>query len=181
MSGQDPHDPAALWVLGLLDGDEHDAAERRLEEDSDFRREVEAWERRLVPLALAAPAVPPSDDVLFRIERRLDAMVSPDYRGITIRAREGRWHEWVPGVRAKLLNRRDDVNRGSFLVEVDPGAVFPTHPHEDDEECYMISGDLWFGDLELLAGDFHFAPRGTVHPPATSRRGCLCIIVKELH
>jgi anti-sigma-K factor RskA len=62
---------AAEYAIGLLDGPERLAAERRLLADRGFAAEVEAWELRFAPLAdLAAGEAPPSG-VWPAIERRL--------------------------------------------------------------------------------------------------------------
>lgn len=69
----DPHDPAAELALGVLDGEERAAAERRLLTDPAFSREVEGWSLRLAAIAAeAAPREPPAA-VWPRIESRLDA------------------------------------------------------------------------------------------------------------
>jgi quercetin dioxygenase-like cupin family protein len=180
MNRPDNEDEAAAFAMGLLDGEAHAAAARRAGADPAFEAQVEAWEARLAPLISGLAPIDPGPDALFLAERRLDALSVPGFVGTTLRADEGAWHPWVPGIAAKLLNRRPEANREMVLVRVDPGTPFPTHPHHEDEELFMISGDLWFGDIELKAGDFHLARAGTVHPPAFSRHGCLCIIIKEI-
>ena len=51
---------AAEYVLGCLSAEEASAAERLLAEDADFANAVEAWQRRMTPLAaLADPVAPP--------------------------------------------------------------------------------------------------------------------------
>jgi hypothetical protein len=52
--------------------------------------------------------------------------------------------------------------------------------HEDDEEAYVISGDLTFEHLTLHAGDFHIARRGSPHPAAVSVGGCMLLITTGL-
>lgn len=53
---------AAEYVLGVLEGEERDAAIRLLADDPAFAHAVEAWQQRLTPLAShAAPVTPPAD------------------------------------------------------------------------------------------------------------------------
>ena len=53
---------AAEYVLGSLEADEVQTAERMLEGDPAFRGAVEAWQRRLTPLsAMVLSAEPPAD------------------------------------------------------------------------------------------------------------------------
>ena len=57
-----------------------------------------------------------------------------------------------------------------------PGAEFPAHHHDDDEEAYVLSGDLSFDDLVLGAGDYHLARPGVRHPVGRTRRGCMLLV-----
>ena len=53
---------AAEYVLGSLDAERAQIAERLLAEDHAFESMVETWQRRLTPLAaMVAPAEPPAD------------------------------------------------------------------------------------------------------------------------
>lgn len=82
--------------------------------------------------------------------------------------------EWEPlrqGVRIKPLFTQDD--RVSMLVAFDAGATVPAHPHSHGEECLMVGGDLFLGDVLLRSGDFQFAPRGSDHGELSSDVGCL--------
>ena len=63
---------AAEYVLGTLDAEERAAAWARLRADSVFAAAVADWERRLGPLAEAAPEATPPADLFMRIEARLD-------------------------------------------------------------------------------------------------------------
>lgn len=72
MSGASDHDGlAAEFVLGTLEGAERAEAERLLAEDPAFRASVEAWQRRLAPLARLTEAVPPPADLWPRITAAL--------------------------------------------------------------------------------------------------------------
>jgi anti-sigma-K factor RskA len=72
MSGtEDPGPDAALaaeYVLGTLALEEAESARLRVETDAAFAAEVAFWERRLMPLALLAPAVAPPAALWARIE-----------------------------------------------------------------------------------------------------------------
>ena len=57
------------------------------------------------------------------------------------------------------------------------GATYPQHGHDgQDEEIYIIEGDLVIGELTLNAGDFHLARASRVHPMHLSRTGCVALI-----
>ncbi|MGE3627020.1 MAG: anti-sigma factor [Hyphomicrobiales bacterium] len=75
---------AAEYALGTLTGADREAAERRLRQDSVFRAQVEAWEKRLAPLAEATPETPAPDRLWSRIEASLPPVAprSRSMRGV---------------------------------------------------------------------------------------------------
>jgi anti-sigma factor ChrR (cupin superfamily) len=93
-----------------------------------------------------------------------------------VRADEGRWEQLCPGIERKTLWHDRDKGRITFLIRAQPGAEFPAHQHDDDEEAYVLSGDLAFDDLVLGAGDYHLARPGVHHPVARSRGGCMLLM-----
>ncbi len=69
MSGTEDQDLlAAEYVLGTLDADEARRAEDLMQQDAAFRTAVEAWERRLAPLATLVPPSAPPPELWSRIE-----------------------------------------------------------------------------------------------------------------
>ena len=40
----------------------------------------------------------------------------------------------------------------------------------------MLEGDITFDTLTLHAGDYHVAHRGSPHPKATTKGGCLLLM-----
>lgn len=81
------------------------------------------------------------------------------------------WEPLRKGVAIKPLYAEAD--RISMLVRFEPGATVPTHEHGFGEECLMVEGDLFLGDVLLCQGDFQFAPKGTGHDELQSDVGCL--------
>ncbi len=65
-------DLAAEYALGTLDADERGAAAARRAREPEFDAAVAEWERRLAPLAEAAPERAPPAPLFARIEARLD-------------------------------------------------------------------------------------------------------------
>jgi hypothetical protein len=174
MSGAEDDVDAALLALGGCTAEEHARLREKLKRDRDFGDQVENWEMLLAPLASFVPEVAAPDGLLGRIESRLTARQRLEALSRTLRANEGEWIRVSPGLRLKLLNNQPD--RRTVLLDVEPGACYAAHEHLGDEEIYMISGDLTIGDVELGAGDYHFSPKGSRHPDATSRAGCRCIV-----
>ena len=93
-----------------------------------------------------------------------------------MRATDGKWELICPGIERKLLWHDRERKRVTFLIRAQPGAEFPGHHHDEDEEAYVLSGDLWFDDLRLEAGDYHLARPGVRHPVACTKGGCMLLM-----
>jgi quercetin dioxygenase-like cupin family protein len=167
---------AALLAAGALTAHEQEALRKRLKTDPRLAAEVREWEDALAPLALLAPPEAAPEDLLARIEARLHAGGTFDALSRVLREGQGKWITASPGMRVKLLHRMPEIRRQTVLLDIDPGASYPGHAHEQDEEIYIISGDLVIGSVVLGPGDFHVSPKGSRHPAATSRGGCRCIV-----
>jgi quercetin dioxygenase-like cupin family protein len=173
------HELAADVVLGSLDVIAMQKARIRMVEDREFAALVEAWERRLAPL-LPAGAEPPPAAILERAEKAIENAGEFLPGTVTRRAGSGDWIAMAPGLRIKVLNVIAALNRQTILVELAPGGEYRSHEHSQDEEIYMISGDLEIGGLELGPGDFHIARAGRTHPVHRTRAGCICIISQAI-
>ena len=95
-------------------------------------------------------------------------------RFVTVRSSDGGWVPFAPKVALKMLE--DDGAMQAFLLKFDAGWRVDAHDHPGDELCLVLEGDFRLGDLELGAGDYHVARRGTRHGEASSRGGCLLFI-----
>ena len=92
----------------------------------------------------------------------------------------GDWIEAAPGLRIKIMNRIEAANRETFMAWLQPGAEYVDHDHDQDEEIYMIEGDLIIGEVVLKAGDFHVARAGRHHPVHRTKTGCICLISQAI-
>ncbi|MBM3625109.1 MAG: cupin domain-containing protein, partial [Alphaproteobacteria bacterium] len=171
---------AALFAAGALSREETEIVKARQKRDPILAARAREWEEALAPLAIYAGDVAPPPDLFEKIDARIDAREKLETMSRTLRANEGEWIALGPGVRVKELHRNVVLNRWTILVDAEPGAVFPEHEHAQDEEIFMISGDLAFGDVELGPGDFHFSPKGSLHAAHRTRAGCRCIIIQAM-
>ncbi len=89
---------------------------------------------------------------------------------ITVRASEGQWQDFQPGVQAKRL--WIDGERQSMLVRMQPGSRAPAL----HEECVMIEGEAFVGDTLLRPGEYQFAPAGSAPGEITSDIGALLFV-----
>ncbi len=90
---------------------------------------------------------------------------------VTVTANDGNWETLADGVESKTLCRDGDMV--SRFLRLQPGASLPADRTVGDEECMVIEGDVFFGDLLVCAGDFHLAPGNAQQSVLTSENGAL--------
>jgi quercetin dioxygenase-like cupin family protein len=88
------------------------------------------------------------------------------------------WIEAFPGGSFKVLH--GDINEPekvlSYLIKLEPGYSMKGHGHPFDEETLMLEGDLTLGEINLKAGDFHFAEAGVTHGNVSTKNGCIAFM-----
>jgi hypothetical protein len=81
------------------------------------------------------------------------------------------WSAFMEGVEAAVLQAHGDV--ASMLVRIAAGAALPDHAHSLDEDCFMLAGDMFLGDILMRAGDYQLARAGGRHVGISSDMGGL--------
>jgi anti-sigma factor ChrR (cupin superfamily) len=71
------------------------------------------------------------------------------------------WLAFSPGVHIKPLKGNDASI--SILAKFEPGASVAAHSHGLDEDCIMLQGDLYLGDVLLRKHEYQLAPQGSRH------------------
>jgi len=79
------------------------------------------------------------------------------------------WVELAAGVLKQDL--WSDNCRSSIMYRLEPGAILPAHTHQQDEECMILQGEVFIGDMLLRAGEYQFAPAGSQHGDITTDVG----------
>ena len=124
--------------------------------ERDDRAELEALDETLfVAWADALPPVAPPASLRERVLGRVRETV-PRNPLRTVRADEG-WVQFAPGIDFKMLYRDEASGTNSLLARLQPGICMPEHEHSGIEECYVIEGEITYGDLTVRAGDYVFA------------------------
>jgi anti-sigma factor ChrR (cupin superfamily) len=113
-----------------------------------------------------------------RILRRVAA--TPPSGTATIRAHEGVWQDFGPGVRIKVLDEDSSTDAMSYLLRMEPGARVPGHSHTREEGCLVLEGEVTIGELVMRSGDWHLARPGSTHADFWSKTGCLLFIRSEI-
>jgi carbon storage regulator len=98
----------------------------------------------------------------------------------TIRAREGTWQDYSPGVQIKILQQEPTLSSMTCLVRMAPDSVVPPHDHTQEEHCLVLDGEAAMGEHTLRAGDWHVALPGSTHHNFSSRTGCLLLVRGEM-
>lgn len=119
------------------------------------------------------PIAPPPDRAASLRERILTAARASDADTdkITIPPGGGEWVMVAPKVSMKMLHVTPESR--SFLLRLEPGARLAPHDHPGDEECMVLEGEVYLGDVHATAGTFHLAPKGTHHAEIRSATGTL--------
>ncbi len=121
-----------------------------------------------------APPASKANELKSRVMARIKGKKSFDL--MTIRPYDGEWITLLPGVEKKILSNDSKDQIQSFLLRMAPGSILPAHEHLRDEECLMLEGEIMIGDLDLSAGDYHFARKGSKHEQITTQTGALAFI-----
>jgi anti-sigma factor ChrR (cupin superfamily) len=142
--------------------------------DEQSFRAVAGW----LPFELEGVCAPPHlrEKLLARIRQP-----EPPPGVQIVRAGEGDWRTLLPGVTAKRLYAESPAGNVALLVRMEPGAKYPPHSHANIEHCYVLQGDLRFGDLVLNPGDYQCAIASTDHRDSHTVDGCLVLIVASQH
>jgi anti-sigma factor ChrR (cupin superfamily) len=174
MMPEDIDQTAAGYALGITRGAARAAIEARLSSDPALQAKVKLWQENFATLDLAAGRQAPPAGLFDMILDAIGAGETALPGTQTRRAGTGVWTEMSPGVTYTVLFEDPVAKRRSILVRALPGSNYGAHFHgEGHEECLVLEGDLIMGDLTLLPGDFHIAAKGSTHPPATTRSGCV--------
>src|SRR5450830_1183423 len=89
------------------------------------------------------------------------AMTSPTAAAGTATATVSAWIASGPGVKVCLLS--GDAQVVSMLVRFEAGAGVNDHHHALDEDCLVLEGEMFLGDILLQPGDYQLARAGGGH------------------
>ncbi len=126
-------------------------------------------------LEASAPIAPEPERARHLRGRLLRQARASKQAGLTtvLKDKEG-WTRLGPLVEMKLL--RSDKESRSYLLKLHPGAMLPPHQHTLEEECLMLEGEVWIGNIHLRAGDYHVAAKGARHQEIRTTTGGLAFM-----
>ncbi|MCS6805178.1 MAG: cupin domain-containing protein [Acidobacteriota bacterium] len=194
------HQLAAAYALGALNEAERRAFETHLEAGcGQCQSELERLNQLVGELGLAAPPVQPPAHLRDRLMQRIEQRQTKSWRSSgrqiwkewkaspptptgrwEVRANEGRWLETgYPGVFAKNLFVDEKRQAVTMLIQMAPGARYPAHRHDDTEICYVIQGDVHFGERAYQAGDYIHNMPDSIDEEVWTTNGCLLFIISS--
>ena len=129
--------------------------------------------------AIVAEGIEPVEPPAWLRARILGAAAETPQNTRTVRANEGRWFDFVPGVTVKPLSIDVKRDTATILMMFEPGSRVPAHDHAGAEDTFVISGSCRIGSTYLSEGDFHHADGGTHHGEIVSEEGCVLLLVVD--
>ena len=178
---------SALRSLDLLTDHERQEFERRLASgDLEWLRSAADFDEVVDALAQAQAVAPPphlKKRLMDRIHQPSPVQPNlPPGLSALVRGGSDGWNSTpFPGITSKRLFRDRDSGSMTFLVRMEPGSSYPSHRHAALEHCYVLEGDLRFGDQLLHAGDYMVSEPSSVHCDSATEGGCLILIVNNVH
>lgn len=171
---------ASLYAIGAMPSVEAENYAAHLGECAVCNSEVREFEAVAAELGETCAIAPPAAlkaqlmDRTAAPARKLAPVID-----FVLRGEDGDWTP-VPhstGVYRRRLFLHPTTGDETVLVRMDPGGKFPAHPHLGVEQLYVISGELTFDDHTLYAGDYEAASAGHHHAAATTKTGCMILVV----
>lgn len=195
MIRQDPSDEvldqAALYALGVLEGQEKETFEKLVAEGCATCQAVKDFQNVADLLGASATAMTPPSSLRATMLERIAAdrqsepvkptapsepSGQPGDTGFTfVRSQDEGWKVIGPGIRVKLLSFDKTQGRMTVLARMDPHSFFTPHQHIAPEEFYVLEGTCFIGGQLLHVGDFHRAEVGTFHHETSTEDGCLML------
>lgn len=83
----------------------------------------------------------------------------------------------MAGIDIKPLYHDKKTGMFTQIVRMSPGSHYPRHMHFDDEQCLVLEGDVSWGELRYLQGDFVTTKAGIEHPTLETAHGNLLLII----
>ena len=180
MNNQAPDDLAAEYIIGSMTPAEQMRFENEMKLNARLVDAVRSFDDTCEVLFDSVAPVVPDASIRESLLKRItfeSRRSSPDSMPFIRRSSDEDWREiGVPGARLRILNIDRANNRMTALLRLGPKCEYPSHAHDQDEECFVLEGDLEFPDYQLKSGDYLRVQAGTSHAVSRTVGGCLCLI-----
>jgi quercetin dioxygenase-like cupin family protein len=186
---QDILDEVACYLAGAIPEQEAAAMNERFSQGwAEGEAALQLLEPGLLALADSIPSVQPAAslkvDLLAMLPvRKSEAEVkTKEDRGILFRS--GKQAKFLPtpypGISLRMLHLNRDDKKFTALMKMEPGARYPSHHHDGDEECLVLEGSLMVGDHLMEAGDYQYCSAESDHVDQWTETGALLYVTAPL-
>ncbi len=180
---------ATAYALGSINLHEARAFEELFFSfDENEIKELEELGTTVTALAYNTPSAVPSPSVKEKLFANINEETNNNAPKSTqtppmfkIRADEGEWLDYEPGIKVKPLFVDPSTKTMTTLMKMSPASALPRHRHIGVEQCYVIEGEMIVGDVRYTTGDFFCAMPDTIHECVRSDIGGLILIVSPDH
>lgn len=121
-------------------------------------------------------ATTPAPEVAARIKTRLMQRVQADSHAFVF-ANQGEWKAVSAGVEIKLLHKTADAK--SFLIKMAANTSIDGHAHSQNEESFVLDGEVWLEGILCQTGDYHYAQAGSQHQKIHTKQGCTLLVTSH--
>lgn len=182
---------AALYALGVLEGQEKETFEKLVAEGCATCKAVKDFQNVAGQLGTSVKSMAPPASLRAKLMERIAAdrqtisersatpsespIRSRDTGFTFVRSQDDVWRDIGPGIRVKLLSFDKTQGRMTALARMDPHSSFTPHAHTAPEEFYVLEGTCFIGGQLLHVGDYHRAEVGTFHHETSTEDGCLML------
>lgn len=115
----------------------------------------------------------PAPEVSKRIKERLLNRIHSNDHFFQF-ATDGQWNRISDGIQIRLLHTTDDAK--SFLIKMEANSSLEEHEHSQNEESYVIDGEVWLEGILCQSGDYHYAKAGSRHAKIYTTKGCTLLV-----
>lgn len=130
-----------------------------------------------INVAIASSLLPtsPAPEVANRIKQKLMSSIQAGAgHHQFIFANQGEWKTIATGVEVKLLHKSETGK--SLLIKMAADSSLPHHEHEQDEESFVVEGQVWLDGILCYPGDYHHATAGGYHRDIHTKTGCILLV-----
>lgn len=184
-----PGELLACYLAGALPVQEEREVLCRLEAGwPEGEAALREYEQGLLALAHSIPEVQPPGALKVEIlsmlpsKQHADDVKSLPLAGITFRSQQqGKFLPTpYPGISIRLLHRNNQARKFTALLKLEPGARYPSHHHDGEEECLVLEGSLMVGDHRMEAGDYQHCEAHSDHVEQWSETGALLYLTAPM-
>ncbi|WP_299842371.1 cupin domain-containing protein [uncultured Roseovarius sp.] len=105
------------------------------------------------------------------------ALPRPKAETLVRRTQEAAWQETgTEGFLIKPLYEDTASAQRTWLMKVEPGALAPSHAHDETEQIYVIEGTFYDQENTYGPGDFAIRAPGVMHTGG-SKHGAIVMLV----